>query len=600
MPALLRRLGPRAVAAGITAVVLAPLALPGYVLRYDMVFVPRQPLSWEMIAPADALPRAVPLDAVVSLANLAVPGWLLQRVALVALVYLAALGAARLVPGDRLLTRVVAAFAYAWTPFLAERLLLGQWALLLAYGTLPWLVLAARDLRAGRRGALPRLVLAAAPAALTPTGGLIALATAAVMLLPPPRVRSPRRPRTDAPDAGPPGAGAVGAGAPRLRTTALALGAVVSLNLPWIVASLASAAGGSSDPEGVAQFAARAENWAGTLMSLLGTGGVWNAQTVPGSRTSALAPLVTLLLLAAAAFGWRELWRLWRGDAVRLFVLAGGGFVLAAAGATPAAGLLRWLVVTVPGAGLLRDGQKFLIPYALVLALGFALGAERIADRLARRFEPNAGRVLLISALLLPVVAMPDLAFGAGGALKPVRYPADWDAVAARVDAAPGEVLSLPFEGYQRYAWAGGVVVRDPAPRYLDAPVLMNDALRVGRVTVDGESPRAARVQELLDAGRPVAEMGTRWVLVRTGLAGTLPPATLDGLRLEYDGRYLQLWGNPAAPDALRESSVARRIPALAAHLFAGAVVIFAWFCLLRVRRGSWYGPRNHESGEEE
>ena len=47
---------------------------------------------------------------------------------------------------------------------------------------------AARDLRAGRPGALPRLVLAAAPAAVTPTGGLIALATVAVLLpLPAPR-----------------------------------------------------------------------------------------------------------------------------------------------------------------------------------------------------------------------------------------------------------------------------------------------------------------------------------------------------------------------------------------------------------------------------
>ena len=48
-----------------------------------MVFVPRQPLSWEMIAPADALPRAVPLDALVALANLAVDliyAWLDPRI----------------------------------------------------------------------------------------------------------------------------------------------------------------------------------------------------------------------------------------------------------------------------------------------------------------------------------------------------------------------------------------------------------------------------------------------------------------------------------------------------------------------------------------
>ena len=148
------RLVAHGVAAAVTAVVLAPLALPGYVLRYDMVFVPRQALSWDVIAPASALPRAVPQDAVVALLTQLVPGWLLQRLVLVAILWLAALGAARLVPTDRLAVRVVAAFGYAWTPYLAERLLIGQWGLLLAYAMLPWLVAAALDVRAGRPGAL--------------------------------------------------------------------------------------------------------------------------------------------------------------------------------------------------------------------------------------------------------------------------------------------------------------------------------------------------------------------------------------------------------------------------------------------------------------
>ncbi|WP_233624854.1 hypothetical protein [Actinoplanes sp. ATCC 53533] len=563
-----QRLVPPAVAAAVTAVVLAPLALPGYVLRYDMVFVPRQPLTWELVAPADALPRAVPLDALVSLANLAVPGWLLQRIALVAVVYLAALGAARLVPTGRTATRVVAALAFAWTPFLAERLLLGQWALLFAYAALPWLVAAVRDLRAGRPGALPRLVLAAAPAAVTPTGGLIALVTVGVLL----PLRS--------------------------RGTVAALAAVAALNAPWLVAAATSTAGGRSDADGVAAFAARAENWAGSWVALAGTGGIWNAQTAPASRSSPLVPVVTLLLLAVAAVGLRELRRRWPGGADRLFVLAAGAFLLAAAGTAPAAPVLEWLVGHVPGAGLLRDGQKFLIPYALVVALGFALGAERLADRLARRFEPAAGRVLLGAAVLLPVVLLPDLAFGGAGALRPVRYPADWDAVATRVAAAPGEVLSLPFEGYQRYAWTRGVVVRDPAPRFLDAPVLINDALRVGAVTVDGESPRAALAQEILAAGRPAAELGVRWVLVRRGPGAEPPAGVLTGLRLAYDGPYLRLWENPAVPAG--PPAAGRRMPALAAHLLAAAIMIFAALALLRTRRSSWYRPRTHSIGEEQ
>jgi hypothetical protein len=564
------RLVLHATAAAITAVVLAPLVAPGYVLRYDMVFVPRQPMSWEMVAPADALPRAVPLDTLVSLANLAVPGWLLQRVALVGIVYFAALGMARLVPSGRMLPRVVGAFAYAWTPFLAERLLLGQWGLLLAYAALPWLVAAVRDVRTGRPRALPRLVLAAAPAAVTPTGGVIALATVAVLL-----------------PGGFPG---------WRRATALAGAAVAALCAPWAVAAATSAAGGRSDPEGVAAFAARAENWSGVWGALAGSGGIWNAQTVPASRSSALVPVATAALLAVCVVGFLEVRRRWPGGAGRLALLAAGSFLLAAAGTAVGAPVLEWLVRSVPGAGLLRDGQKFLIPYAVLLAVGLSVGAEVLADRLGRRFDQTTGRVVLVAAALLPVAILPDLAFGAAGQLRPVHYPADWDVVSARVAAAPGEVLSLPFQGYQRYRWNRGQVVRDPAPRYLDAPVLMNDALRVGDVTVDGENPRARRALAVIDAGEPVARLGVRWVLVRKEPGVDVPAAIISGLRPAFAGPYLALWENPQVSGP--PPAAGRRWPAAVAHLLAALVVIVAGLAVLRGRREPWYGPRSDGSGE--
>ncbi|GIF69190.1 hypothetical protein Ais01nite_72250 [Asanoa ishikariensis] len=546
----------RLAAGAITAVVLAPLVLPGYVLRYDMVFVPKQPLTAELFAPADALPRAVPLDALVSLANLAVPGWALQRLVLAAIVYFAALGMARLVPTQRTLPRLVGALAYAWTPFLAERLLLGQWGLLLAYAALPWIVKAALDLRTApnRLPALGRLVLAAAPAAVTPTGGLIALATVAVLL--------------------------------PIRAGLIAIAGTAALCAPWLVATATSTAGGTSDPEGVAAFAARGENWSGALGALAGTGGIWNAQTVPGSRSSVLAPFATAILLVLAAAGWRTLRSRWPDGSVRLAVLAAGSFVLAAASIGPGARVMEWLVVNVPGAGLLRDSQKFLIPYAVLVALLAALGAEVLADRLAVRLDANAGRVVLVAALLLPVAILPDLAFGAAGQLRPVRYPAEWDTVAAQVKAAPGEVLSLPFHGYQRYAWNRGVIVRDPAPRYLDAPVLINDELQVGTVTVDGESPRAAEARRLLDAGEPVAALGTRWVLVREEPGVAVPPSVLTGLRPVFTGPNLALWENPSA--TATPATTHRQWPAVVAHLFAALVVIFAAILVLRRRPTAW------------
>ena len=559
-----------AAAATTTLLIWLPLFWPGYVLSYDMVFVPWQPLTWELIAPSTGLPRAVPLDAAISTLSLAVPGWLLQRIALIGLVYAAALGAARLVPAarplvqtvadrpahksgsqdDSRLTQVVAAVAYAWTPFLAERLLLGQWALLLAYAALPWLVRAAIGVRAGRPGSLPRLIIPAAAAALTPTGGLIAFAATAVLTC------------------------GRGAG----RRAAAACGAVAALNLPWIVAAVTTTASGRSDPAGVAAFAARAENWSGVIGALAGTGGAWNAQTTPGSRASALVPFLTLILLALAAYGLSPLLSRWGSDARRLLGLAAGGLTLAALGAVPGLdALLRWAVAEVPGAGLLRDGQKFLIPYALALAVCAALGVERAAARMA---TPRA-RLVLVAGALLPVAVMPDLAMGAAGQLWPVRYPTDWDRVAAIVDGSPGPVVSLPFSEYRAYPWNNGRTVIDPAPRYLAAPVLIDDTLFVGSLRVAGENPRAAQVRDRLSAGLPVASPDLRWVLVQKDGRGAVPVGALAGLELAYAGSSLDLYANPGWANDPGPSD-GRTALVLGSLVLAGGVLIVAIWSLRR------------------
>ena len=548
-----------AVAGMVTVLVLAPLVMPGYVLSYDLVFVPHQPLTWELVAPSGGLPRAVPQDAVVSILSLAVPGWLLQRVALAGAVYAAGWGAGRLVPTDRLSIRVVAAVGYAWTPFLAERLLLGQWGLLLAYGALPWLIRAALALRAGESGALARLVLAAGLSAITPTGGLIALGATAVM--------TGGRDRTS------------------VRTAGVATAAVAVLNLPWIVAAAVTAATGRSDPAGVAAFSARGENWSGPLGALAGTGGIWNAQTTPSSRSSVLVPVVTAVVVAFAVAGFAVLRRRWpAGSASRLAGLAAVGFALGAAGAVWIADhLLEWLVARVPGAGLFRDGPKFLIPYALLLVVAAALGVERVAGRLAR---PRA-RLVLVVAVVLPVVVLPDLAVGGFGALRPVRYPADWDRVAEVVAAAPGQVVSLPLSGYRRYPWNHGRTVIDVAPRYLDAPVITDDTLVVGPTVVAGENVEVARVRRLLAGGATLTRSGVRWAVVQHDSGGLVADSSLAGMRLVYTGQFLTLYENPAAAAALVRPDPARRWLVGIAGLL-GAVVLMAAMCQLfgRYARG--------------
>ena len=88
----------------------------------------------------------------------------MQKLILLAIFVLACAGAAALLgqwlgrrPRRRarpapLLARLAAGVCYAWNPFVAERLIMGQWAMLLGYAGLPWVL---RELLSHRPGAGP-------------------------------------------------------------------------------------------------------------------------------------------------------------------------------------------------------------------------------------------------------------------------------------------------------------------------------------------------------------------------------------------------------------------------------------------------------------
>ncbi len=113
----------------------------------------------------------MPSDAVVAVASLALPADIVQKIVLLLIFVLACSGAAALLDsawgtgrGALLPARLAAGVCYAWNPYVADRLLIGQWALLLGYAALPWVV---RVLCTGpERISLRRLVCALIPAAI--------------------------------------------------------------------------------------------------------------------------------------------------------------------------------------------------------------------------------------------------------------------------------------------------------------------------------------------------------------------------------------------------------------------------------------------------
>ncbi len=493
MCAAVRRASGLALGLGLGILALGPGLRRGFLLSYDMVFVPREPLSATMFGMAGGPPRAVPSDAVMAAASRVVPADIAQKLVLLSIFVLACSGVAALLARQHWLPRLAAGVFYAWNPFVAERLIIGQWALLLGYAGLPWVLRAViRDPAASWRGA-GRLGLALVPAAV---GGFAAMAVSALVVVPVTVLAArPRRPAS---------------------ATIAALTVLVAASLPWLIPSLLRPV--YAAPSGVAEFAARADTPFGSIGSLLMLGGIWNAQTVPTAYGGAWsAPWLALVAVAVAGYvvlAVRQ--RRWPG----LGVAAVAGLAIASLGVTaPGRALLRAAIGLWPGFAVLRDGQQFVAPLALAEAVGLGL-----AVTWAMRDRPRpAGPSARGSGAARPGPLLPGLAWGAAGRLRPAWYPASWLAAARVIDQsrAPGDVLLLPWAAYRRPAWNGGAAMLDPWPRLLARPVIWNDGVRVGEVQLTPEDRRARRLDGVIRSPGPLtaalAAAGVRFVIVDAG-----------------------------------------------------------------------------------
>jgi hypothetical protein len=320
-----------------------------------------------------------------------------------------------------------------------------------------------------------------------------------------------------------------------------------------------------STEDGVAAFAARGENWGGPIVSLLGLGGIWNSEVTPVSRTFPLVPVLTLAVVAVAFFGLRELGQRWGTLARRLTILGAAGVFLAALPTLPGGQeLLSWTVANIPGGGLLRDSQKWVAWWALPLALGIAMAVSRVNRK-----------AIVAAAVVIPLVALPDLAFAMWGRLHAANYPADWFAVRDILahDPRPGDVVTQPFGSFRQFAWNLDRTQLDPAPRFLPRATVIDDTLYVGEHAIAGEDPRAQAIRD----GRPLGELGIGWVLVEHGTPGQ---TNTNGLESVYRGAWLDLYRVPG-PTA-NPPDGPPRVPIIVAFSSAGVLILFSvlWLAL--------------------
>ena len=433
-----------------------------------------------VLGKGDHSPRALPQDAILAVFSPIIPSTTLAAAFVLIAAACGILGAvkmARDMASAHRATQLVCGLFVVWNPYVIERLLQGQWSLALAVMLLPAIAYCAA---AGFHG--PQVLLISL-AGLTPAGLVLGALVALVF-------------------------------SPTARSRALVLFASLALAAPWLLVTLVNGTPSRSSANGAEAFAVGPDGPLGTMVSVLGLGGIWNADAIPPSR-GLLGALAGLALFIFAAWGITELWRVYRGVAVLTATAFAVPLLLATSAGLP---LMRFLVAHVPGVALFRDTHK-LVGLALPgLILLLAVGLERLqqhAVSISQELSPAGTRL---------IGGVAPLAVGALVIATVPGYPADvsptapqrispaWASFAETMSGVPrSKTLLLPPGNY--LLREDGEPTLTPALKMLPGQPLDPQFLIVDGELVDGDRDTIRLLKDAMAGRDTLAASGVGWVI---------------------------------------------------------------------------------------
>ena len=453
--------------AGLALLVVGPLLEPhGYILALDASWGPHYVFN-QLDNPAFLLSRIVISSLTLGLHAL-LGAELAQSVFILVTLFLVGWGMYTALPIKRQLAKYFAGTLYLLNPFVYDRLMSGQWLLLLGYAFLPFAVRALYRLmqQPGRRQAL---IVAAWWLAMTLCSfhylfifGLVFLVGWGIALL---------------------------SAADKRRVAlhwAAAFGWYVLFNLFWLIPALSS----SGDTQFVDKthaftFATHGDILGSPWLAVLWLQGFFGQKGVQLAAQNPWVATLWLPVIGLAVYGAVRAIRkpAWRDFTVTLTVSAYLAIVLAVGVASVGSRTFYlWLFDYLPGFTAMREPQKFVALLALFYAIFAAYGLVLLFDRFRHRWQ----RALLVAAAggLILVQVLPMLN-GVSGQLHRIDYPIGWYRARDTInESSSGNILVLPWQQYLKLPFAyTDKVIANPAPAVFDRSTYVSRRIDVAGAT---------------------------------------------------------------------------------------------------------------------
>ena len=520
--------GPCFVYALLSIAILAPLLSPGYIFSLDMAFGPGADFTPRIYGLDEWWPSiCAPLWLFLQLATDLVPAWLLQKAILFFILFLAGLGAHRLLPFNGA-GRYFAGLLYMINPFVYVRFLAGQWGLLAAYALIPFAVKAFMDLmeKGGTKDAIKVAVFTTMVGIMTIQALFLLFLIYLVLLVA--KLIKERRDWGNIVQVG--------------KFTGISAAIFLAINLYWLVPVLT---GGGVAIEQISRqdlllFSPKPTSELGIMFDIASMYGFWRGGYTYAKDLLPLwwLPFIFILFLAVYGFICH-----FRGVAishlkhpyshpgwvvVSFGVVGVVSFLLAVGAASEfTSPPFEWLWEHLPFFQGFRDSHKFVALLCLAYAYLGGLGVNELVKGLRKRGKmlPRVGMTALIAVALLTPATYSFTMFGFNGQLGVTDYPREWYEVNDYLneDNDDFNVLFLPWHQYMDYSWLPNQDKRlgEPAKQFFDKPVIAGDNIEVPGIYSQSANPVSEYVEFLLtnagdadNLGELLAPLNVKYVIL--------------------------------------------------------------------------------------